>query len=95
MQISVLGAGLVGSAIVKDLARSDEFEVTAIDVNPAALAQLAAAAPVKTVAANLLTEPLAPLIAASELVVCAVPGFMGYNTLRQIIEAGKNVVDIS
>lgn len=95
MQISVLGAGLVGSAIVKDLAGSAEFEVTVIDVNPAALAQLAATAPVKTVAANLLTEPLAPLIAASELVVCAVPGFMGYNTLRQIIEAGKNVVDIS
>ena len=37
MNVSVLGAGLVGSAIVKDLARTGEFEVTAIDVNPAAL----------------------------------------------------------
>ena len=27
--------------------------------------------------------------------VCAVPGFLGFETLKQIIEAGKNVVDIS
>ncbi|MGK2863049.1 MAG: saccharopine dehydrogenase family protein, partial [Chitinophagaceae bacterium] len=30
-----------------------------------------------------------------DLVVSAVPGFMGYNTLEAIINAGKNVVDIS
>jgi len=95
MKISVLGAGLVGSAIVKDLAKTGEFQVTAIDLNPQALARLAATASVKTVPANLKTDPVAPLIQDSELVVCAVPGFMGFNTLKQIIEAGKNVVDIS
>jgi saccharopine dehydrogenase-like NADP-dependent oxidoreductase len=31
----------------------------------------------------------------SDAVVCAVPGFMGYKTLRTIIECKKNVVDIS
>jgi saccharopine dehydrogenase-like NADP-dependent oxidoreductase len=31
----------------------------------------------------------------ADLVVCAVPGFMGFATLRRVIQAGKNVVDIS
>ena len=30
-----------------------------------------------------------------DLVVTAVPGFMGYKTLEAVIDAGKNVVDIS
>ena len=30
-----------------------------------------------------------------DLVICAVPGFLGFSTLRNIIEANKNVVDIS
>lgn len=30
-----------------------------------------------------------------DLVVTAVPGFMGYKTLEAVINAGKNVVDIS
>jgi len=34
-------------------------------------------------------------IADFDLVVCAVPGFLGFETLKRIIEAGKNVVDIS
>ena len=29
------------------------------------------------------------------MVICAIPGFLGYETLKSIIEAGKNVVDIS
>ena len=34
-------------------------------------------------------------IKAFDLVICAVPGFLGFQTLKSIIEAGKNVVDIS
>lgn len=30
-----------------------------------------------------------------DLVLCAVPGFLGFQTLKSIIEAGKNVIDIS
>ena len=30
-----------------------------------------------------------------DIVVTAVPGFMGYKTLEAVINAGKNVVDIS
>ncbi len=96
MNITVLGAGLVGSAIVKDLALEEGFEVTAVDLNETALRQLEAAAPVKGVVANLRAlDDLSLLLADSDLVVCAVPGFMGFETLRKIIAAGKNVVDIS
>lgn len=93
MKISVLGVGLVGSAIVKDLARTGEFDITAIDVNAQALSRLKSIERVTTVQTS--GGPIAPLISDSELVVCAVPGSIGFNTLRQIIEAGKNVVDIS
>ncbi len=96
MRITVLGAGLVGSAIVKDLAQETDFNVTAIDISQQALARLETQAPVKGVQADLSQKEQIPaLIADADLVVCAVPGFMGFQTLEQIIRTGKNVVDIS
>ena len=96
MQITVLGAGLVGRAIVKDLARDADFDVTVIDINQQALSALEDEARVRGVRADLMEADRIPeLIADADLVVCAVPGFMGYRTLARIIEAGKDVVDIS
>ena len=40
-------------------------------------------------------EDLAPYVADCDLVICAVPGFMGFETLEKVIRAGKDVVDIS
>jgi saccharopine dehydrogenase-like NADP-dependent oxidoreductase len=40
-------------------------------------------------------EEVARVVRDADLVIGAVPGFMGFATLRSIIEAGKNVVDIS
>jgi lysine 6-dehydrogenase len=94
MRITVLGAGRVGNAIVRDLAR--DFEVTAVDASEAALARLAGASGVTTVAADLGDAGvIARLVAAADLVVGAVPGFMGFATLAAVIAAGKDVVDIS
>ncbi|NOZ73024.1 MAG: saccharopine dehydrogenase [Chloroflexi bacterium] len=96
MQITVLGAGLVGSAIVKDLCQDANFDVSVIDLNQQALSKLEAEVPVKGIQADLgHSERIPALIADAELVVCAVPGFMGFKTLEQIIKAGKDVVDIS
>lgn len=96
MNITVLGAGLVGGAIVKDLAASPEFVVTVVDLNPAALHQLETAASARMIAANLgALDDFDELLADADLVVCAVPGFMGFPTLKKIIAAGKHVVDIS
>ncbi|MCB0042954.1 MAG: saccharopine dehydrogenase NADP-binding domain-containing protein, partial [Caldilinea sp.] len=96
MNITILGGGLVGSAIVKDLAANADFAVTVVDLNPATVQRLADEAGVRGVAANVGTQDrLDGLLDGADLVVCAVPGFMGFATLKKIIEAGKNVVDIS
>ena len=96
MNITVLGIGLVGKAIVKDLALEKSFTITAVDQNQQALEKLESELPVKGIKANLSEgECITSVTADSDLVICAVPGFMGFETLKRIIEAGKNVVDIS
>jgi lysine 6-dehydrogenase len=95
-EIVVLGAGLVGSAIIYDLSSDKEFQVTAADINPKALNKVAKNRGVTTKQAD-LSDPnsIQSLVKDVDLVICAVPGFMGYQTLREIISAGKNAVDIS
>lgn len=95
MKVIVLGAGRVGGAIARDLAKDGEFHVTAADASPAALERLAAEG-IATERAD-LADPveLDRLVRAHDLVVGAVPGFMGFETLRRVLEAGKPVVDIS
>jgi saccharopine dehydrogenase-like NADP-dependent oxidoreductase len=96
MKIVVLGAGLVGGPMAKDLAGDGDHPVTVADINESALAALAAQTPVDTVKADLGdTRALRRVIAAADMVINAVPGFMGFATLQTIIEAGKNVVDIA
>lgn len=94
-RITVLGAGMVGSAIAKDL--STAFEVTSVDVNPQNLQAISLTHPsIKTVTANLQQYDLYPqLLADADWVVLAVPGFMGYKALESVIAAGKSGVDIS
>ena len=96
MRITVLGTGIVGRAIAEDLAHEAEFDVTAVDLNQQALDRIEAEAPVRGLCAN-LQEPgrVAAVAADSDLVVCAVPGFMGFDTVKTVIEAGRDVVDIS
>jgi len=92
-KIAVLGAGLVGKAIAKDLSKN--FEVTSVDINDEALEALEQYG-IRAHKADLgNTEQLRDLVQPFDLVVGAVPGFMGFQTVRSVIEAGKNMVDIS
>lgn len=92
-RITVLGAGLVGSAIAVDLKKT--FDVTSVDINDEAL-QVLEAQGVKTLKANLKDDKvIQEIVKDCDLVVGAVPGFMGFNTVKQVILAGKNMVDIS
>lgn len=93
-QIVVLGAGMVGSAIAADLCQ--EAAVTAVDADVRRLDALAATHPVTTRIAD-LHEPstVRAAVVGADLVIGAVPGFMGFATLRAVIEAGVNAVDIS
>ena len=93
-KIILLGAGRVGKAMAIDLCR--EYHVTAVDKNAADLAVLSAHHPIGTIAADLSQiETIIPLVADQDLVLGAVPGFMGYKVLEAVISAGKDCVDIS
>jgi len=95
-KISVLGVGLVGNAIVKDLAIDENYQVTAVDVNDTNLKKIGKLQNIKTVKLDLSkNKNIGKAVNNSDLVINAVPGFMGFNTLRTIIENNKNVVDIS
>lgn len=91
-QIIVLGAGMVGRAMAVDLAQ--KHSVTATDINENNLALLPAS--VNPVRAD-LSDPnkIRELIADADLVIGAVPGFMGFQTVKTVIESGKNIIDIS
>ncbi|MDZ4822653.1 MAG: saccharopine dehydrogenase C-terminal domain-containing protein [Flavobacteriales bacterium] len=92
-KVVVLGAGLVGSAIAIDLKKS--FDVTSVDINEEALKKLETHE-IKTTVANLSDYTATQkLVGDFDLVVGAVPGFMGYKTVEAVIHAGKNMVDIS
>ena len=53
MRVIVLGAGLVGGAIVRDLASERDWEVAAVDIDQCSLDKLKDASKVKTVKADL------------------------------------------
>lgn len=93
-KILVLGAGLVGSAIIKDLSKS--YTVLAADSDQGKLDHLENFPNIRTVSAD-LTDPglFMPLAQEADLVVGALPGYLGYDSVRLCIEAGKNMVDIS
>jgi len=93
--ILVLGAGMVGSAMAADL--SKKHQVTIADISNDRLEFLKE----KHQNINILQidvshkEKLQSALAAFDFVVCAVPGFLGYETVKTVIEARKNLVDIS
>jgi len=96
MNVLVLGAGLVGGPMAMDLAKNGEFEVTSADRSSEALSRLNGIAGITTVQADLDdAEELKSLVKQHDLVISAVPGFMGYRTMERIIECGKNAVDIA
>ncbi len=92
-RITVLGAGMVGRVMALDLCR--DFEVTSVDVSPANLEALGDT-PVRRARADLaLPGAVRGAVAGADLVVGAVPGWMGFAALGEVIAAGKDVVDIS
>lgn len=94
-KVIVLGAGMVGSAMAIDM--STKHEVTLTDLSIDVLKKI------KSKESKLIIKQLdvtnkiklQEAIKPFDIVICAVPGFLGFNTLKSIIEAEKNVVDIS
>ncbi len=93
-KILVLGGGMVGSAIAADLC--NEFDVTLADIDAKRLKHLKSLYPLKTLVSDLSEEgKISELVKDFRLVISAVPGNIGFETLRAIISAGIDVVDIS
>lgn len=96
MKIIVLGAGLVGGPMAVDLAADSRFDVTVADIDAEALARLKKDRPLTTLVKDLSdTDLVKALVRDYDMVLSAVPGFMGFPTLKAVIEAKKNVVDIA
>jgi saccharopine dehydrogenase-like NADP-dependent oxidoreductase len=95
VEIVVLGAGRVGAVIARDLAAEDGYSVTVIDVDPVSVDR-AAQSGLRGLCVD-LSDPdnVMSAVADSDLVVGAVPGFLGYRTVEAVLEAGKPMVDIS
>jgi saccharopine dehydrogenase-like NADP-dependent oxidoreductase len=95
-RVVVLGGGMIGSAMAMDLSRSGGWQVTVADVRPEALERIAARYGVATLRAD-LADPAAirSLAQQHDLVIGALPSDLGLQTLRAVIEAGRNCVDIT
>ncbi|MBT8317713.1 MAG: saccharopine dehydrogenase [Lutibacter sp.] len=93
--IIVLGAGMVGSTMAIDMAK--KHQVTITDFSEKALEKAVKKCDklipeiLDVTHKTILQKTIKPF----DLVICAVPGFLGFETMKTIIEAEKNVVDIS
>jgi len=95
-KVTVLGGGLVGGPMAMDLAKDNEYDVTVADINPEISKKFGDSGNINTVQADLSNpDTIKKLVADADMVLSAVPGYMGFQTLKTIIEAGKNVIDIA
>lgn len=96
MNILVLGCGLVGRPMVMDLAKDDSFNVSVADFSEKNLDKLPGGLPVSKIVQDLGNiGELRNLLTGYDMVLNAVPGHLGFLTLKETIGAGKNVVDIA
>ena len=97
MRAIVLGGGLVGGVMAKDLAKDGSIQVMVADRDEKVLDKLTAEnASITGCKLDFAdTSAIREAVADYDLVIGAVPGFLGYNMLKTVIEAGKNISDIS
>ncbi len=96
MNVLVLGCGLVGRPMALDLANEKSFKVTVADISKKNLDRIPTNLPITKLQKNISNpNELTSLLKNCDIVLNAVPGFMGFNTLKEIIKAKKNVVDIA
>jgi len=94
-KILVLGAGMVGSAMAIDMAK--KHQVTLSDISLQQLKKVKAKCPSLTISELDVSDKtnLQSALKPYDIVISAVPSLYGYETLKSVIESGKNVVDIT
>lgn len=95
MNIAVLGGGRVGSAIARDLAAEDDFDVVVVDLDPTAVDSMTEFG-AKGMVAD-LSDPgaISRAVKDADLVVGAVPGSLGFRTVARVLQERRPIVDIS
>ena len=91
--IVVLGCGLVGRVMAEDL--SQNHNVTSVDISQDNLDKIRSKKVDKICKDVSDAKILNEIIKDFDLVVGALPGFMGHETMKRVIMAKKNIVDIS
>lgn len=87
-KIIILGAGMVGKAMAIDL--SKKYKVKSVDIDKESLAFLSKNFPVETEILDVTNEnALSEAIKEFDLVISAVPGFLGLQTIKNVIRNRK------
>lgn len=97
-KVVVLGAGMVGSVIARDLSENPALQVSVADVRPHALAAAVRRSDgkVSPIQANLASaEAVREVVDQCDLVCGALGSKLGAQTLAAVINAGKHYCDIS
>ena len=91
----MLGGGRVGGAIVRDLVSEEDYDVLVVDVDPVRVERLTEEGADGVIADLSTPETVAKAVRDADLVVGAVPGFLGYRTVERVLREGRPIVDIS
>lgn len=82
--------------MVRDLLKDNEFSLTAVDVDPRRLARLGEQPNLDVRCGNVKDAGFMAGIWAKEgIILSAVPGFLGFDVLKEAVERGREIIDIS
>ncbi|MCU0458302.1 MAG: saccharopine dehydrogenase NADP-binding domain-containing protein [Bacteroidales bacterium] len=93
-RITVIGSGMVGSVMAREL--SKRHQVTATDISRKSLDSLGTFPDIGKVQLDVTDhDALSSAVTDADIVVLAVPGYLGFRTMSEIIRLKKDLVDIS
>ena len=80
---------------MRDLAAEDDFDVLVVDLDPVRVEAMTEFGADGVVADLSTPENVSKAVADADLVVGAVPGFLGYRTVERVLKEKRPIVDIS
>ena len=94
-EVYQIGSGMIGQAMALDLAESHKIHLADLKIENVRK-EIKEHPAIITYALDVLDkQKLSSFIKKADIVLLAVPGYLGYSALKTIISSGKNVVDIS
>ncbi|OGB69040.1 MAG: saccharopine dehydrogenase, partial [Caldithrix sp. RBG_13_44_9] len=96
MKVVILGGGRVGNAMALDLAQDPQFKVTVADNDSGRLSLFPKDSQISLISQDLVdNQKLQKLVKNYDMVINALPGFMGFAAFQNVITAGVDIVDIA